>query len=160
MRAEQIMTTDVRSCSPEDKLDAVAAIMWENDVGCVPVVDRRERVIGMITDRDICMLAYRKKMRLDQMPAREAIADLVHTCKPDDTVREAEILMSANMVRRLAVVDDQGRLCGILSLNDIARAAPRRKDAGEESGFEAKHVAATLAAVSTHQPNPGSSESD
>lgn len=74
--------------------------------------------------------------------------------------REVEILMSANKVRRLAVVDGEGRLCGLVSLNDIARSAPMRKDVADEPGLEAKQVAATLAAVSTHQPNPGSSESE
>lgn len=160
MRIKQIMTTDVCSCSPEDTLQDVAAIMWENDVGCVPLVDSGERVVGMLTDRDVCMSAYRRKMRLDQMLARDAMADLVLMCKPDDTLHEVEILMSANKVRRLAVVDNRSRLCGIVSLNDIARAAPMLKRAKEKPGLEAKHVAATLAAVSARPPNPGSSKSD
>jgi len=160
MRVKQIMTTDVRSCSPQDTLHDVAAIMWENDVGCVPLIDDGERVVGMVTDRDICMSAYRRKARLDEVLAREATGDLVHTCTPDDTVHEVEILMGANKVRRLAVVDARGRLCGIVSLNDIARAAPMLKEVREKPGLEAKHVASTLAAVSTHRPNPGSSKSD
>jgi CBS domain-containing protein len=160
MRIKEIMTTDVCSCSPEDTLQAAAAIMWEKDVGCFPLVDRSERVVGVITDRDVCMLAYRRQARLDQLRAKEAVSMPLHTCRPDDTVREVEILMSMNMIRRLPVVDDQGRLCGMLSLNDIARAAPMTKEARQEPGLEAKHVAATLAAVSTHQPNPGSSKSD
>jgi CBS domain-containing protein len=114
----------------------------------------------MITDRDVCMLAYRRKARLDELHAREAMSDLVHTCKPDDTVHGVEILMSANKVRRLPVVDDDGRLCGIVSLNDIARAAPMTKGPDDAAGREARRVAATLAAVSTHRPNPGSSDSD
>jgi CBS-domain-containing membrane protein len=105
------------------------------------------------------MLAYRKKARLDELCAREAMSSLLLTCKPDDTVHAVEILMSVNKIRRLPVVDDEGRLCGIVSLNDIARAAPMVKDA-EVLGQEAKRVAATLAAVSTHRPNPGSSDSE
>jgi CBS domain-containing protein len=159
MRTEQIMSTRLHTCSAEDTLQDVAGIMWESDIGCVPVLDRDERVVGMITDRDICMLAYRQRARLDQLHAHEAISSVLHTCKPDDTVHEIEILMSANRVRRLPVVDGEGRLCGIVSLNDIARAAPLMKDV-EEPGLEARHVAATLAAVSIHRPNPGSSNSE
>jgi CBS domain-containing protein len=153
-----MMATDVCTCSPEATLHDVAEAMWKNDIGCVPVVDHSGRVIGMITDRDICMLAYRRKARLDELQAHEAMSSILLTCTPDDTVHEVEILMSANKLRRLPVVDDDGRLCGIVSLNDVARAAPKGK--GDAADHEARRVAATLAAVSAHRPNPGSSGSD
>jgi CBS-domain-containing membrane protein len=58
MNIEQLMTRDVESCHPDDSLDRAAQLMWDNDCGCVPVVDEKQRVHGIITDRDICMSAY------------------------------------------------------------------------------------------------------
>ena len=58
MNVEQLMTTDLRTCSPEDTLDCAARIMWEKDCGVVPIVDGADRVVGMITDRDICIASY------------------------------------------------------------------------------------------------------
>jgi len=52
------MTRDVAACSPEDSLNTAAKIMWDRDCGCVPVIDQHAHVIGMLTDRDICMVAY------------------------------------------------------------------------------------------------------
>jgi CBS domain-containing protein len=149
MRVENLMTKGPQSCRPEDDLGVPARIMWENDCGCVPVVDAQSRVIAMITDRDICMAAYTQGRRLEDLPVSTAMSKKLTTCRPVDDARQAEDLMKKEQVRRLPVVDQAGKLLGILSLNDIAVEA-----AGTRSRRDAPtpdEVGLTLAAVCAHR---------
>ena len=126
MKIENLMTRRVAACGQEDNLDQAARLMWENDCGCVPVTDRENRVVGMLTDRDVCMAAWTRHARLDEIPAREIMSREVVAVTADEPVAKAENLMKQRQVRRLPVVDRQRRLVGIVSLNDLARrcAAP------------------------------------
>ena len=60
MKVREVMTTKVEPCRPEDPLSKAAAIMWQQDCGCVPVIDENRKVVGMLTDRDICMATWMK----------------------------------------------------------------------------------------------------
>jgi CBS domain-containing protein len=143
LRVGDLMQSDVRSCKPEDALSEPARIMWERDCGCVPVVaqDGSQRVVGMITDRDICMAAYTSGGRLSQMQVKGVMAKRVHSCHPEEPVSEAEATMRSAQVRRLPVVDADGRLRGILSLADVAEgAAGLRAPAGAVSDAEVAHT--------------------
>jgi CBS domain-containing protein len=148
MKVERIMTRNVVTCNQNDTLNTAAQLMRENDCGCVPVIsaDGSGAVVGMLTDRDICMAAYTQGKTLMQLPVTCAMAKKVITCKPTDDIRHAEALMRDNRIRRLPVVDDNGKLVGIVSLNDIAREAEaeRRSGAKEISGPE---VVETLAGI-------------
>jgi CBS domain-containing protein len=125
------MSKEPRTCSPEDRLDRAAQIMWDGDCGCVPVVDEAGHLVGMITDRDTCMAAYSTGRRLRDIRVLEAMARNVFTVAPGDTVDRAASLMSEKQVRRLPVVDGE-RVVGVLSINDLSRRAgdtePLRKD--------------------------------
>jgi CBS domain-containing protein len=125
MKVSEIMTLDVGTCSPGDRLQDVAKIMWERDCGVVPVVDDADRVLGMITDRDVCMAAYTQGRPLREIEVSSVMAHVVHTCHAGDSLAAAQRIMRAKKVRRLPVTDADGRLTGILSLNDIAREAAR-----------------------------------
>lgn len=125
MKVEEVMVTDVKSCAPFDSLNTAAQIMWDNDCGCVPVVDQDSRAIAVITDRDICMAAYTQGVALKDSQVESAMSKQVFTCRPEDDLEEAENTMRLNHVRRLPVVDAEGKLAGIISLNDIAREAER-----------------------------------
>lgn len=147
LRVRDLMQPDVRFCMPEDALSEPARIMWERDCGCVPVVssDGSRRVVGMITDRDLCMASYMKGRRLAEMQVAEVMSDRVHTCRTDDPVSEAVHVMQSRQVRRLPVVDARGRLRGLLSLADVAEAAiGRRAPAG---AVDEAAVAHTLEAI-------------
>lgn len=126
MHVEKIMTREVKTCGPDDTLWAAAQIMWENDCGCVPVV-KDDKVVGMITDRDICMAAWTQDARLSELRVSRVCSHEPLSCGPRDTVAKAEEIMRARQVRRLPVVD-KNRLVGILSLNDIARTAVQGRD--------------------------------
>lgn len=120
-----LMRSEVRTCTPEDALSEPARIMWERDCGCVPVLasDGSGRVVGMITDRDICMAAHTSGARLAEMQVKNVMSKRVYSCHPDESISEAEAIMRSTQVRRLPVVDSGGHLRGMLALADIAEAA-------------------------------------
>jgi CBS domain-containing protein len=123
MRVSQLMTTDVTTCLATDSLNRAAQIMWERRCGSVPVVDQSERVVGMVTDRDVSMAAYTQGRRLDDIAVTLAMSHPVCTCPASATAEEAAGLMMAHGVQRLVVVDGQRRLAGVVSLDGIARQA-------------------------------------
>jgi CBS domain-containing protein len=118
MKVRDIMTTDLSSCQPETDLAAVAKTMWGRDCGIFPVVTNEGRVIGMITDRDICMAVATKGRTADRIAVREVGAGTLYSCLPDDDTRTALETMKTRKVRRLPAVDEHGHQ-GILSMNDI-----------------------------------------
>jgi CBS domain-containing protein len=147
MEIIEIMVSQVFTCRPSDSLAAAAGLMWDHDVGCAPVVDDDERIVGMITDRDICMAAYTRGLPLSQIEVASAMSSSVLACSSRQTLVEAENIMRLGRVRRTPVIDDAGRLVGIISLNDLAREAMRQRGKKQrELGVE--EVAATLAVVS------------
>lgn len=129
MKVSDLMTRDVKTCTPFTTLGTAAQIMWDHDCGCVPVIDQESRVIGMLTDRDICMAAYLQGQPLNALPVTGAMSKQVFSCKPDDDLALAEQTMREKQVRRLPVIDAQGHLAGIISLNDIARETEREEEA-------------------------------
>jgi CBS domain-containing protein len=145
MNASELMTTNVKSCSASDTLQRAAQIMWENDCGAVPVVNADNRVVGMITDRDICMAAYTQGRPLWQIPISSAMANKVHGVRETDPLEMVEMLMRRVQVRRVPVLDGDGRLSGILSMNDLARRAHR--SLGRKNGLSGDSVVQTLAAI-------------
>ncbi len=148
MKVERIMTHKVAACTENDSLNTAAQLMWENDCGCVPVIraDGSGNVVGMLTDRDICMAAYTQGRSLMQIPVSSAMARKVISCKAGDDVRHAEALMRENRIRRLPVLDDNGRLVGILSFNDIAREAESERRSGAKEVTEQETIE-TLATI-------------
>jgi CBS domain-containing protein len=156
MFVRETMTKEVCACNPRDSLNEAARMMWEGDCGAVPVIDDGYTVVGMITDRDICMSAYTQGKTLASIPVSVAMAHQVLFCRPDDTVAQAEEIMRSAKIRRLPVVNELRQLVGILSLNDIARAVEQRH-VGEPKPDD---VAQTLAAICTPREHglPGHAE--
>jgi CBS domain-containing protein len=143
-----IMTDAVQVCSPDQPLDSAARLMWEHDCGAIPVVSAGGDLTGIISDRDVCMAAYTRGLPLAAIFVRDVMARHVHTCRPEDSLVRAATLMADAQVRRLPVTDAEQRLIGIVSLADIARAAPVL---GQREGAEL--VLALLRALS-QRPHP------
>jgi CBS domain-containing protein len=123
MKAEQLMTRDVLTCSPSDSLEQAARIMWECDVGCLVVTDANRRPVGVITDRDLAMAAYTQGVALRDGSVQNAMAREVITCSASAPVSEVEHKMQVSQVRRVPITDANGKLVGIIALGDIARSA-------------------------------------
>lgn len=122
MRVERIMKRGVRTCRPDDRLSTAAQIMWECDCGCVPVVEAGD-VVGMLTDRDVCMAAYTQGRALADIPVESAMAREVSTCRAGDAISTALETLERKQLHRLPVLDEHGRLAGMLSLADVAAEA-------------------------------------
>lgn len=133
MNVDQIMSRRVYTCSSADSLNTAAGMMWEHDCGAVPVVSETGELVGIITDRDICMAAYTQGTALQAIPVATAMAHEVYSCKASDTIEVAEQLMRTHQIRRLPVVDGGKRLVGFVSLNDLALDANTRREG--EHGF-------------------------
>ena len=123
MKVKDVMTTNVSTCFMSDSLAKAAQLMWDHDCGCVPVLNEHGRVVGMLTDRDICMAVFFQGTPLDQIRISGVMSKQLFVCTSDDDLAAAEKIMSDKKVRRLPVLDKQGRLVGLLSLSDIARRA-------------------------------------
>jgi CBS domain-containing protein len=119
------MSSPARTCPTNSDLATVATLMWNCDCGVVPLVDPSGRLAGVITDRDICIAAATRRLAPERLLATEVMTAPVHTCAPGDSVLDALATMKREQVRRLPVVDADGRLLGVLSLNDIVLAADR-----------------------------------
>ena len=123
MQVQHLMTASPLTCGPRAMLADAAALMWQGDCGIVPVVDESNRVLGVITDRDICIATWSQNRTPSQIPVRELMHGEPVTCGPTDDVQMALRLMRDHRVHRLPVVNERGALEGVLSMNDIVLAA-------------------------------------
>jgi CBS domain-containing protein len=101
MKVEQLMTQDVRTCRPGDSLSVAAQLMWDGDCGCIPVVtdDGSKRVIGMVTDRDICMATHFRGRAPRGVPVGEVMSTAVRAVGPSEELADAEAIMRDAQVR-------------------------------------------------------------
>ncbi len=150
MKVRDIMTSPVQSCTADTNLAAAAGQMWDSDCGFLPVIDHAGKVIGAITDRDICIAVATKGRAARDVSVWETISGKLYACSPEDDVHEALKVMAANRVRRLPVVDEDGTLLGVLALNDLILAAQPGKKGGP-SALSFDDVMNTLRAISAHR---------
>src|SRR5687767_14540394 len=121
MRVKDIMTSNASCIRASDSLSAAAKVMWDCDCGAVPVIDESSRVIGMITDRDICMSCWTQDRSPGALQVSQSMSRELYRCSPEDSLASAESIMRSKQVRRLPVTDEQGRLAGIISLADLVK---------------------------------------
>ena len=115
----EIMSTDVRTIQPQESLRRAAQCMQELDVGALPVCDG-ERLLGMLTDRDIIVRGIADGLNPDQACVSDIMSPEVEYCTVDQDAEDAKRLMGSKQLRRLPVVDKDRRLVGIVSLGDLA----------------------------------------
>jgi CBS domain-containing protein len=148
MKVRSVMTASVASVRKDESLSTAAKLMWDCDCGSIPVKDEAgEQVVGMITDRDICMATWSRDCAPSVIAVSDAMSPELYFSAPDESVASAERLMRARKIRRVPVLDGDRRLVGILSLADIAnesRRAGLRPDGSEVAPAE---IAGTLADI-------------
>ena len=142
MNVKEVMSRDIRTVRMVDRADVAARVMWEHDCGAVPVVDGNQAIVGIVTDRDLCMAAYTQGRSLGEIPVTAVMARALRTCKPDDSVASAQATLQQHQLHRLPVVDARGVVVGMLTANDLLRLAQTRPAA-----IDAATMLKTLAAI-------------
>ncbi|MFZ5718895.1 MAG: CBS domain-containing protein [Pseudomonadota bacterium] len=138
MKISDVMTAQVATATPKSTIAEVARTMADVESGVVPITDDG-KVVGLITDRDIVLRVVAGGMSLDT-PVSTVMTEEVESCREDENVADAAARMGDRQIRRLVVLNDQGRLTGIVSLGDIAL------------DYGAKQVGRTLEEISEQTP--------
>jgi CBS domain-containing protein len=150
MKVQDIMTREVQCCGPDTNLAAAAKMMWDSDCGALPVVNIEGHLLGVITDRDICMAVATRNKPASEITVWETVSDKAYTCLVSDDVHAALGTMKREKVRRLPVVDENGILQGMLAMNDLVlRAEETKSRKAPELSFE--DVMWTLKGISGHR---------
>jgi CBS domain-containing protein len=156
MLVKDLMTRNVSSCRPENNLAELAEVMWSRRCGALPILDGAGRVMGIITDRDICIALGTRNIRASDVLARDVSPPGYFGCSPDNDVRDALRTMATEEVGRLPVVDEAGQLVGILSIDDILFRA-----GGGSSCLSDSEIINTLRAMReerVHEPHVGTQD--
>ena len=125
--ARDIMTPDPACCSPRTTLDEAAKMMLQNDCGEIPIIDAYDRVIGVITDRDIVCRAVAQGKNPIGYTVESCMSSPVVTVDEDDTLDDIVSTMERHQIRRVPVVSDGGICAGIIAQADVARVGPKRE---------------------------------
>lgn len=150
MKVKDIMTPNAKAIWLTESLADAAQIMWENDCGVLPIIKDGRKVIGMITDRDICMAVAMRDKNPSSVSVEEVMCGHVYSVKTETEIDQALETMQEHKIRRLPVVNDEGELEGILSINDVVLHATA--DEGEDT-FPYGEVIKTYRAICEH-PKP------
>lgn len=121
MKIKDCMECNVYYLKPENTVQECAKMMSDNHIGCVPVCDSEDNIVGLVTDRDIILRSIAWDKDVKTTPISEIMTTKVCCCNKDVEIKEAQELMSQNQIRRLPIVDDDNKIIGILTLGDLAK---------------------------------------
>ena len=126
MKVKDVMTGSPVYCTTNTNLGEAAALLWSRDCGILPVVDGNGKVVGVVTDRDLFLTLGTRNRVAGDITVAEVPPPIAFVCAPHDDIHVALETMARHKVRRLPVVNTQGRLEGILSMDDVVvHASPR-----------------------------------
>lgn len=147
MKVKDVMTPDAKAIWITESLAAAAKEMWENDCGVLPIVKDGRKVVGMITDRDICMATAIRDRNPSAISVEEAMNRTVYAAEPEEDIEQALQTMREHKVRRLPVLNLEGELQGIVSMNDIVLKA---KGNGKKPEIDYADVVKTYQGICEH----------
>lgn len=129
MTCAELMTSNPSFCTPDEPAMRAAELMRSENIGSVPVVSSRSdrRVIGIVTDRDLAIRLIAEGRAPESSSVSDVMTENPVTCRSDEDIRDAMQAMSRQQVRRIPVVDDGGRLSGIIAQADVARHVDERQ---------------------------------
>lgn len=139
MKVRDAMHKGCEWVSPGTSLSEIARLMQANDIGAVPVGEN-DRLIGMVTDRDICCKGLANGFDISELTARDVMTKGIVWCSDGDDVEDAAELMEERQIRRLPVIDDNKRMVGMLSLGDLSHAASQEITAEVTKAVSAHHT--------------------
>ena len=148
MKVKEVMTPDAKAIWITESLGDAAREMWENDCGALPIIKDGRKVVGMITDRDICMATAMKDRSPSSISVEEVMNATVYAAAPEEDVEQALQTMREHKIRRLPVLNLEGELQGIVSINDIVLKAKARN--GKKPQIALGDVVKTYQAICEH----------
>lgn len=148
MRVHQLMSQPARTCLRTTNLAEAVQRMYEGDCGVLPVVDADGRLAGIVTDRDICIALATRHGRAEDTAVKDVMRSNVFAIEAHQDVRDAMRLMAREQVRRLPVLGEDGRVKGVLSLNDLIMGIHAHTRADSEPTVE--DLFETLQAICLH----------
>ena len=146
MIVSDLMKTDVATCNPQDDLATAGKAMRDHHCGFVPVVDSRGMLAGVLTDRDVCLYATATPRTMTHLSVKDAMSHPVFSCCADENLKVTIATMATHHVRRLPVVDKEGHLRGVLSIDDVIQAPPQR------GAPNAEEIVSALKGISAPRP--------
>lgn len=147
MKVQDIMTRDVKFCDPDANLAAATEILRRHKCGILPVLDSRGRLVGVITDRDICCALGAKNVRPSALSVGDVAVKPVVRCGPEEDIHAVLGSMRMHRIRRIPVTAEDDGLVGIVSMGDIVLHAEK---APGKSGISYEDVAETMKAICAH----------
>ncbi len=138
MKVKSTMHKGVEWVSPDTPVKAVASMMAEHDIGAIPIGEN-DRLVGMVTDRDIAVRAVADGKDISALTARDIMTKGIVWCRDSDDMTHAANIMQTKQIRRLPVIDKNKRMVGILSLGDLSNAATERTAAAVTKAVSAHH---------------------
>ena len=145
MKVKDAMKTDVGACSTEDSLMKAADVMRLRDCGVVPITDDAKTVVGMLTDRDVCLAIVARNRKASDVKTKDLLKGKAITCLADDDLESALRKMRKYQIKRLAVVDKDIKLVGMLTISDVLLSV--RKDKSLK-----KKIYTTIKAIAKPRP--------
>jgi CBS domain-containing protein len=145
MRVKDVMSAPPQACRPDADMAAIARVMRDHECGFVPLVDATGSVVGVITDRDICIATATRHRLPESISGAETFTGPVRTCGLDDSISDALATMEQFKVRRLPVVDAAGKLQGVISISDIVLASDLERKPSPRA------FVAAMAAICAHR---------
>jgi CBS domain-containing protein len=139
MKVKKAMHNGAVWLSPDTPLPDLAKMMHDQDIGAIPIGEN-DRLIGMVTDRDIVCRAVAKGKDPTKLTARDVMTKGISYCQTEHDLEEALKLMEKQKIRRLPVIDENKRLVGMLSLGDISHVAAKDITAGVVKAVSSHHA--------------------
>lgn len=149
MKVKEVMTPDAKAIWITESLADAAKEMWETDCGVLPIIKDGRKVVGMITDRDICMAGAMRDRSLSHISVEEVMNKCVYAVEPEQELERALQTMREHKIRRLPVLNPEGELEGILSMDDVVLKARRAN--GKQPPIDYADIIETYQAIVDHR---------
>ena len=149
MKVQDIMSQEVKFCGPDTNLAAATEILWQSDCGTLPVLDSDGKLVGVITDRDMCIALGPRNCKASELAVGEVATKPVFTCGPNDDVHSALKTLRQHQIRRMPVIGADAKLAGILCLDEIVLHAQKTEG---KARVTYEDVVNTMKAICEHRP--------
>ena len=138
MKVRDVMHQGAEWQDVDTPLSDIASLMADKDIGAVPIGEN-DRLVGMVTDRDITCRAVARGLDCSKTKARDILSGEIIYCREDQELSDIIDMMESRQIRRVPVINDDKRLVGMVSMGDLSQAAPAQQSAEFAAAVSAHH---------------------